>query len=330
MISRYPSRRRIRGGSYSDAVSEPSQAHVPVLSQQVLDLLDPRPGQVCVDCTLGLGGHAALLAERLGPRGRLLCIDLDEANIERARDRLSACGCACDFVCANFADLDDVINDLHLERVDRLLADLGVSSNQLDDPERGFSFLADGPLDMRIDRQQELSALDVVNRLTERELADLIYYNSQERFSRRIAKRICMARHKGRIRSTRHLAEVVASAVDVDPGSRKSRIHPATRTFLALRIAVNNEIGNLKRLLAKAPDVLAPGGRIGIISFHSLEDREVKIDFRARAQEGVYSIVTKRPVIAGLEERHSNPRSRSAKFRVAERTTQPLGPHPEV
>jgi 16S rRNA (cytosine1402-N4)-methyltransferase len=182
---------------------------------------------------------------------------------------------------------------------------------------------------MRIDRQQELSALELVNRLSERELADLIYFNAQERFSRRIAKRICQARHRARIRSTRHLAEVVASAVQVDPLSRKSRIHPATRTFLALRMAVNQEQENLRLLLSKAPGVLAPDGRIAVISFHSVEDREVKVDFRTRVRQGLYTIVNKRPVIAGPAEREVNPRSRSAKLRVAERTAQPFSAHLE-
>jgi len=311
-------------------VNEHGQEHVPVLVEQVLELLDPRPGECLVDCTVGLGGHSRVLAARLGSGGRLIALDLDEHNLGIARQRLSHAPCPCDFVHGNFADLDDILKELNVQRVDRLLADLGVSSNQLDDPERGFSFLGDGPLDMRIDRRQELSALEVVNRLTERELADLIYFNSQERFSRRIAKRICMARHKARIRSTRHLAEVIASAVEVDPSSRKSRIHPATRTFLALRIAVNQEIRNLRALLGKAPRVLAAGGRIAVISFHSLEDREVKVDFRSRAQQGVYTLVNKRPLIAGPLERDANPRSRSAKLRVAERTAQPLPASVEV
>ncbi len=256
----------------------------------------------------------------------MIGIDLDDGNLALARERTAEAACPCDLVQGDFARLDDVLRGRGIDRADRILADLGLSSNQLEDPARGFSFLSDGPLDMRIDRGQELSALELVNRLSERELADLIYCNSQERFSRRIAKRICKARHRARIRSTRHLAEVVSSALAVEPDSRKSKIHPATRTFLALRIAVNDELGRLRALLASAPGWLAAGGRIGVISFHSVEDREVKHDFKARAREGVYSIVTKRPVIAEPAERRANPRSRSAKLRVAERTDRPLEP----
>ncbi len=297
-----------------------------MLVTQVLELLDPQPGQCWVDATVGLGGHARILAERLGAEGRLIAIDLDEENLALAHNRLSEAACSCEWIHGNFGELGDVLRRSGAQQVDGILADLGLSSNQLDDPDRGFSFLGDGPLDMRIDRRMEQSAVELVNRLSERELADLIYANSQERFSRRIAKRICRARHGARIRSTRKLAEVVASAMEVDPGSRRSKIHPATRTFLALRMAVNDELGNLRSLLSEAPEWLAPGGRIGVISFHSVEDREVKIDFRKRSGEGVYSIVNKRPVIAEPDERTANPRSRSAKLRVAERTDRPLGP----
>jgi 16S rRNA (cytosine1402-N4)-methyltransferase len=310
-------------------VSDRGSDHVPVLLDAVVELLDPRGNQCLVDCTVGLGGHALVLGERLGAGGRLIAVDWDEGNLARARERLTHLPCRCDFIHGNFADIDELLLRCGAERIDRLLVDLGLSSNQLDDSERGFSFQRDGPLDMRIDRQQELSALELVNRLSERELADLIYFNAQERFSRRIAKRICQARHKARIRSTRHLAEVVASAVEVDPASRKSKIHPATRTFLALRMAVNQEQENLRLLLSKAPKVLAPEGRIAVISFHSVEDRAVKVDFRARVQEGLYTIVNKRPVIAGSAEREANPRSRSAKLRVAERTAQPFSAHLE-
>lgn len=298
-----------------------------MLVKEVLELLDPQPDQCLVDCTVGMGGHARVLGERLGPRGRVIAIDWDEGNLALARARLSDLPCPFELIHGNFADLDRILLRAGAERVDRILVDLGLGSNQLDDPERGFSFLHDGPLDMRIDRRQDVSALELVNRLSERELADLIYFNAQERFSRRIAKRICMARHRARIRSTRHLAEVVASAVGVDPASRRSKIHPATRTFLALRMAVNRETENLRSLLEKAPALLSPGGRIGVISFHSVEDRQVKVDFRNRSRQGLYTIVNKRPVIAQPVERQANPRSRSAKLRVAERTAQPVSAH---
>jgi 16S rRNA (cytosine1402-N4)-methyltransferase len=209
--------------------------------------------------------------------------------------------------------------EVGVERVDVLLADLGISSAQLDDPLRGLSFQQDGPLDMRLDDRLEETAEDIVNRMRERELADLIFYNSQERFSRRIAKRICYVRKGGRIKRTGELMEIVCAAIGAQPDSRKSKIHPATRVFQALRIAVNREMEHLETLLSKAPAVLRPGGRIGVISFHSLEDGMVKRDFRARKAEGVYEILTKRPVIAEEEERDRNPRSRSAKLRVARR-----------
>ncbi len=279
-----------------------------------------------VDGTVGLAGHARLLAERIGPEGRLIGLDLDASNLAEAARRLEGAACRYELVKGNFADLPDHLAERGVDRVDRLLVDLGVSSNQLEDPERGFSFLQDGPLDMRLDRDQEETALELVNRLHEKDLADLIYYNSQERLSRKIAKGICKARRGSRIRSTRKLAETVAAAMHVDPKSRKSKIHPATRTFLALRIAVNREIDNLRTLLAVAPRCLAGGGRFGVISFHSLEDREVKHDFKRRAKQGLYALVTKRPVLAEPDEREANVRSRSAKLRVVERTDQPWEP----
>jgi len=213
-----------------------------------------------------------------------------------------------------------VLDDLGIETVDAIVADLGASSNQIDDPRRGFSFQADGPLDMRLDDRLTENAADLVNRLRESELADLIYQYSQERFSRRIAKRICAARRARRITSTAHLAHVVASAMGVDPGSRASRIHPATRTFLALRAAVNREMSCLGSLLDQAPHRLSRGGRVAVISFHSTEDRVVKKDFLKHRSEGVYKVVTKKPITAGSMERRTNPRARSAKLRVAERT----------
>lgn len=304
-------------------MTEQGQGHQPVLVEPVLELLAPQRGQCLVDCTVGLGGHARILAERLGPEGHVIGIDADEANLLRAGEQLSDASCRVKLIQGNFSDLEELLKGCGVERIDRILADLGLSSNQLDDPERGFSFQGDGPLDMRMDRGQELCAVELVNRLGERELGDLLYFNAQERFSRRIAKEICRARRHARIRSTGKLAEVVASALHVDPESRRSKIHPATRTFLALRMAVNQEMESLRGLLAQAPRVLAAGGRIGVISFHSVEDREVKVDFRKRAQEGLYSIMNKRPVVAGSEERQRNPRSRSAKLRVAERTDQP-------
>ncbi|MCH7591694.1 MAG: 16S rRNA (cytosine(1402)-N(4))-methyltransferase RsmH [Planctomycetes bacterium] len=294
--------------------------HTPVLTRVVRELLAVRPGETVVDATLGLGGHARLFADAIGETGTLVGLDADARSIEEARPRLESASCRVELVQANFADLAEVLESLGLNRVDVLFADLGLNSCQLDEAERGFSFQSDGPLDMRMSSDQRETASDLVNRLKERELADLLYYNAQEFASRRIARWICNVRRDGRITTTARLSEVVCRAVGVDPKSRRSKIHPATKTFLALRIAVNRESQCLNALLAAAPALLRPGGRIGVIAFHSGEDKPVKVDFRERKKEGVYEIVTKKPVIADAEERRSNPRSRSAKLRVAIRT----------
>jgi 16S rRNA (cytosine1402-N4)-methyltransferase len=297
--------------------------HIPVLPREVCELLALREGETVVDATIGLGGHARLLAERLGPTGTLIGLDVDPANLETARqalaDRKSAC--RMELVHANFAELPDVLVSLGLTQVDAILADLGISSRQLEEPARGFSFQREGPLDMRLDARLTVTATDLVNRMREQELGDLLYFNAQETAGRRIARRICEARKNSRITTTTRLAEIVASAVGVDPESRKSKIHPATRTFLALRMAVNEEIANLEALLEAAPRLLSPGGRFGVIAFHSVEDKPVKLDFRKRKSEGIYQILTKKPVVASDDERRSNPRSRSAKLRAVMRAS---------
>ena len=299
-------------------VDEPV-GHTPVLPREVCELLAPRAGETALDATLGAGGHARLLAEAIGPTGTLIGLDVGPSNLQLARRCLGDCTCRMRFVHANFVEARDALKSVDVERVDVLLADLGVSSTQLDDAGRGFSFQRDGPLDMRMDPRLEVSAADLVNRMKDRELGDLLYFNAQEMASRRIAKRICQERRDGRITTTGRLARIVASALGVNPASRKAKIHPATRTFLALRMAVNNEIGCLESLLEIAPDILNPGGRIGVIAFHSVEDKVVKTDFRRRKSEDTYRIVTKKPVVADQQERRSNPRSRSAKLRVAVR-----------
>jgi 16S rRNA (cytosine1402-N4)-methyltransferase len=296
-----------------------SGGHIPVLATQVVGVLAPASGEVVLDATVGLGGHAALLAESIGKTGLLIGLDVDESSLEQARAKLSGVAARIELRRANYAELDAVIAELGLGGVDIILADLGVSSTQIADPERGFSFAKDGPLDMRMDRRLSTTAADLVNRLREEELSDLIYRHGQEHFSRRIARRICEGRRNQRITTTGRLAELVCESLGVDPRSRRSKIHPATRTFQALRIAVNDELGNLESLLAKAPRCLRSGGRIGVISFHSLEDRLVKRDFLARRQAGTYEILTKRPIVAEPGERAANPRSRSAKFRAARR-----------
>ena len=295
--------------------------HVPVLLQQAIDFLAVQRGGTFIDATLGLGGHSWEIARRLGAAGRLIGFDKDPAALERARERLmspppelAADWPKVELVHASFAD---VAQHVAKASADGLLADLGVSSMQLEDAARGFSFQADAPLDMRMNTHSGQTAEQVVNRFDERELADAIYEFGEERRSRRIARAIVRARP---IRSTAHLAEVISAAAR--PMNRaERRIHPATKTFQALRILVNRELDDLRTLLSKdaAPKVLKKGGRLVIISFHSLEDRIVKDAMREGAHDGTYRVLSKKPVTAEAEEVDRNPRSRSAKMRAAER-----------
>ncbi len=284
-------------------------AHVSVLPAETLALLDPRPGEVWVDCTCGGGGHARLIAERLAPGGRLLALDQDPTMLALAGVRLS--GLPAELVHANFDQLAEVLKERGIVQVDGVLADIGFSSDQLGDPARGLSFNTDGPLDMRMNQTAGSTAADLVNNLPERSLADLLFEFGEERKSFRVAKRIVERRKAKKIETTAELASAVRSCLP-----RSGGIDPATRTFQALRIAVNDELGALDRLLAVLPTLLKPGGRAGIISFHSLEDRRVKTAFR---EADVWKVKTKKPVEAGDAETATNPRARSAKLRVAER-----------
>lgn len=307
-------------------MDRPFIEHEPVLCDEVSTYVAPRPGETVVDVTVGHGGHARLLVDAIGARGRFIGLDVDPGNLERARSRVLTGGSGSrphiDLFRANFRELPAILAGLGLAQADVIFADLGVSTDQLLDPSRGLTFTEDGPLDMRLDDRIPGTASDLVNAMTESELSDLIYYNSQERFSRRIARRICEARRNGRIRTTQQLVRIVCSAVGASPASRREKIHPATRTFLALRMAVNDEVGNLKALLEAAPRLLAPGGRVGVISFHSGEDRIVKQDFLDRKRAALYEIETKKPVRPSNDETQRNPRSRSAKLRVARRTSE--------
>ena len=312
--------------------------HVPVLLKEAIDFLAVRRGGTYIDATVGLGGHSYEIAKRLGAPGHLIGLDKDPAALERARERLAPVvsrsssvvseddsdrPATCDqrlpsewpkvdLIHGSFAE---VAKDQQPATIDGLLADLGMSSLQLANPARGFSFQAEGPLDMRMNPQAELTADQVVNHFDERELADVIYEFGEERRSRRIARAIVRSRP---IRSTAHLAEIVlAAARPMNQAER--RIHPATRTFQALRIFVNRELDDLRALLEAAPQVLKPGGRLVIISFHSLEDRIVKDALREGAVQGTYRLLTKKPVTAQDDEIDRNPRSRSAKLRAAER-----------
>ncbi|MGD0270955.1 MAG: 16S rRNA (cytosine(1402)-N(4))-methyltransferase RsmH [Candidatus Sulfotelmatobacter sp.] len=316
-------------------MSQLSPSHVPVLLKEAIDFLNVRRGGTYIDATVGLGGHSYEIAKRLGAPGHLIGLDKDPAALEiaksvlgrsflrSAQDELRTVVGQNDWprVELRHGSFADLANDQRPTTIDGLLADIGVSSLQLSDAARGFSFQADGPLDMRMDPQSERTAEQVVNHLDERELADVIYEFGEERRSRRIARAICRSRP---IRSTAHLAEVISAAArPMNPGRNKydqRRIHPATLTFQALRIFVNRELDDLKALLEAAPRILKPGGRVVVISFHSLEDRIVKDAFREGAiKDKYFRVLTKKPVTASLEEQDRNPRARSAKMRAAER-----------
>jgi 16S rRNA (cytosine1402-N4)-methyltransferase len=294
-----------------------SSGHDPVLIDEVLSTLPPAPGMRVVDCTLGRAGHASLMAQRLGEQGLLIGLDADPRNLEFARQRLASAACPVRLFHANFAELDDVMK-IVAEPANIILADLGLSTNQLFDSAYGLSFAQEMPLDMRIDPRTDLTAADVVANLSETDLANVLYELAQERWSRRIARKIVEARRVSPITSTERLAELVRSAIPSREGSRE-KIDPATRTFLALRMKVNREMENLDALLAAAPKFLAKGGRLGIISFQSMEDRKVKQAFRFAEQTGLVRIITKKPLAPSDSEISANPRSRSAKLRVIEK-----------
>jgi len=288
--------------------------HVPVLLRESLEFLRVRPDGIYVDATLGGGGHAEEILKVLR-RGKLLAIDCDPVAIAAARKRLEPYEERLIVFDGNFVDLDEAMNATGLPPADGILADLGLSSMQLEDAQRGFSFNLPGPLDMRMDPHSRVTAEEIVNRTPERDLADLIFKLGEERHSRRIARALIKARP---IRTTTELAQVVTRAIPSRAGLYQ--IHPATRTFMALRMAVNQEPGNLETFLSKVPDALAPGGRAVFISFHSLEDRLVKHTFRAWKQAGKAEILTRKVVRPQPEEVRTNPRSRSAKLRAAEKS----------
>jgi 16S rRNA (cytosine1402-N4)-methyltransferase len=296
----------------------PSHGHEPVLLAEILRLLGPQSGEIFVDCTLGRGGHAGAIAERLGKTGLLIGLDADPRNLEFAAARLKCITCPTRLFHANFAELPQVLAEVGVASVHGILADLGVSTNQLLDSGYGLSFDLAAPLDMRLDPRMARTAADLVNRLPVDELANVLYEMAQERHSRRIARKIGEARRLSPILTTDRLAEVVRRAMPHGSG-RSSPIDPATRTFLALRMAVNDEPANLAKLLEHGPRVLAPGGRMGVVSFQSEEDRPVKQAFSVLAQSGWGELLTKKPVGPSDEETAGNPRSRSAKLRVIRR-----------
>ena len=302
--------------------------HIPVLPEEVLELLSPQPGQVYVDCTAGLGGHACMVASRIGPEGTIVLNDMDSVNLERAKASVSKFLCPEDpesarvhAIQGNFAELPRVLLELGL-RADMVLADLGFASTQVDDPERGLSFRFSGPLDMRLDPSMPITAAELVNTLSERDLSDLIFRFGEDKSARRIASKLVAAREVEPITTTDRLAEVIRSAI---PGPRGS-INPATKTFQALRIAVNDELGSLDALLRSIgialkkchqgqPSWIGPAARVGVIAFHSLEDRPVKRAVSEWASNQWCESITRKPIEAGTAEITENPRARSAKLR---------------
>ena len=291
--------------------------HNPVMLKEILKYLDPKAGETIIDCTIGLGGHSGEILKRISPGGRLIGIDRDSESLSLADKRLKKIGSSYRLIWDDFRNLDKVMSELELEEVDGMFFDLGVSSYQLENPERGFSIKFDGPLDMRMDRQSFISAYDLVNSLSEREISSILKAFGQEHWHNRIANILVRQRNKTPISSTRELTNIVLKAMPYK--QRRSRIHPATRTFQAFRIAVNRELEALEITLEKSVSFLRAGGHLCVISFHSLEDRIVKNKFRQFAKEEILSILTKKPLIPQDEEIKINPRCRSAKLRVAQK-----------
>jgi 16S rRNA (cytosine1402-N4)-methyltransferase len=302
--------------------SDSGYKHIPALVEEVVEFLRPQPGGLCVDATLGEGGHAEALLQASAPSGRLIGIDRDAEVLEVARQRLAPYAARVHIAHGDAAELRGILDRLQISLVDGILFDLGVSSYQLDTAERGFSFMHEGPLDMRMDRSAEQTAAKLVNTLEESELISLIQRYGEERWARRIARAIMRARRRAPLRTTAELAGLVAHVIPA--GARSPRIHPATRTFQALRIAVNEELSRLEASLRGAIACLNQGGRLGVIAYHSLEDRIVKRTFQALATSQDETmlqvrVLTRKPATSSPAERQANPRVRSAKLRVLAR-----------
>jgi 16S rRNA (cytosine1402-N4)-methyltransferase len=293
--------------------------HIPVLAKTLAEQINLLPDGVMVDATIGQGGHSFLFGQKLGPEGVILGLDVDKKSIRRAQLILKNLACKVILLHSNFSQISEEVHKQGIEKVDFLLADLGVCSTQLADIEMGLSFQTNMPLDMRFDKRLKTTAADIVNKADEKSLADLIYKFGEDRASRRIARFIVHHRRGQPIATTGQLAAIVCKALGQSGRKRTARIHPATKTFQALRIAVNNELDNLQKLLDSAPELLRKNGRMAVISFHSLEDRLVKNNFRQNEKDGIYRIITKKPIVPTPEEISDNPRARSAKLRIAER-----------
>src|SRR2546422_6427169 len=286
--------------------------HTPVLLEEVMKFLDPKPGGRFIDATLGAGGHTRAILERTAPDGRVLAIDQDELALAGARESLQSSGSRLIMEHSNFKNIAPLAAGHGFLEVEGVLADIGISSMMVDDPSRGFSFMREGPLDMRMDRTQALTAADVVNTYSEKEIADILYTYGEERRSRPIARSIF------RSRPLQRTTDLVRAIERVSGGPRHGQIHPATRTFQALRIYVNDELKSLEDFLDSSMTLVRPGGRVVVITFHSLEDRIVKQRFRAPAIPG--RVLTKKVVTASDEEVRRNPRARSAKLRAWEKS----------
>lgn len=300
-----------------EPMTERAAGHVPVMLNEVLTFLEPQKRHFIVDGTLGLGGHAGGILKAGGPQARLIGIDRDSRSLALARENLKDFENQCIFVKDDFRSIDKVLRDLKIERVDGIVLDLGISSFQLEDPGRGFSLQQEGPLDMRMDQEGYISAYDLVNSLSEKEISAILKNFGQERWHYRIARRVIQERLKKPIETTEELARIVLRGI---PRRREwIKIHPATRTFQAFRIAVNRELEALEITLEKCAGLLNPGGRIVVIAFHSLEDRIVKEKFRTFEHKDQLRRLTKKPLRPSEEEVQQNPRSRSARLRAAER-----------
>lgn len=293
--------------------------HVPVMLEEVIDYLKLTPGATIVDATIGTGGHSLEILKRIIPGGRLVGIDRDENSLALCRERLAEFKDSLELVHANFADLDQVVGNLGIEKIDGIVFDLGISSYQLQDAQRGFSFQQEGPLDMRLDKSSYISAYDLVNNLNENELSQMLWNFGQERWHNRIAHLLVQERRNEPITTTKQLADLVMQAIPHRYRRSYYRIHPATRTFQAVRIAVNRELEILESAVRKAVDILKSQARICVISFHSLEDRQIKHTFRALKADGLIDIITAKPLTPSYGEIEANSSSRSSKFRVAER-----------
>ena len=296
-----------------------NDVHIPVLVKEICFWLNPLPGGVYVDCTVGIGGTSLKILEKSGGNARIIGLDRDYQAVALAKETLSEYETSVNIIHGNFTHIKDFVQNSGYEKVDGVVFDLGVSSLQLDQSERGFSFSLSGPLDMRMDQTQEVTAADLVNHLPEKELADVIFAYGEERYSRRIARAIVQARSDGLIQTTQALVSVLEGALPF--AYKKGRLHFATRTFQALRIRVNRELDLLEPALRDAIDLLKDGGRVCVVAFHSLEDRIVKHTFRSMAQREHprVALLVKKPVIPSVLEIQQNPRARSAKLRVAER-----------